>query len=249
MKKKWLWLLSWVMMCACSPVWAENITVSVAASLKEAFTEMAQLYQKQYPQDKIKLNAAASGILLQQLIQGAPVDILATADVETMNRAIQRQLIQTPTRKNFARNHLVLITPKNSLGIQKLSDLQHASVQKIALGQPASVPAGKYAQTALQQAQLFNTLKNKYIYTQNVRQVLDYVARGEVESGFVYRTDARLRASAVNVVANVPTPTPVVYQIALTQRNQTVAAKRFRDFVLSANGQAVLQKYGFEKSE
>lgn len=105
--------LATAVLFAMQSVQAADITVSAAASLKEAFTEIAKLYEKQNPQDKIKLNTAASGVLLQQLAQGAPVDVLATADTATMDKANNQKLIAAHTRKNFARNSLVLVTPKN----------------------------------------------------------------------------------------------------------------------------------------
>ena len=147
------------------------------------------------------------------------------------------------------RNALVLVTPKNSPNhLTKLADLQQVGVKKIAIGKPESVPAGKYAQGALQQANLFNSLKNKYVYTQNVRQALDYVFRGEVDAGFVYRTDAQLKQFALNIVAEVPTNPPVVYPIAVTKNSRdATAAKRFEDYVSSVQGQMVLRRFGFAK--
>lgn len=241
--------LTLLALLAATPVHAAEITVSAAASLKDAFQTIAQHYQKQYPQDKIKLNTAASGVLLQQLARGAPVDVFATADQITMNKAAQQNLIQPSTRRNFARNTLVLITPKNSPNhLNKLHDLQQIGVKKIAIGKPDSVPAGKYAQDALNHTKLFNPLKPKYIYTQNVRQALDYVSRGEVDAGFVYRTDAQLRQTALKIAAEIPTPTSVVYPIALTQHSKnTAAAQRFTQYILSEQGQSVLRRYGFAK--
>lgn len=228
---------------AASNTYAADITVSAAASLKDAFEQIAQNYQKQYPQDKIKLNTAASGVLLQQLKQGAPVDVLATADMATMQKATQDNLVQAA--KPFAQNRLVLITPQNSAkSLTKLSDLTRAN--KIAIGKPESVPAGKYAQQSLQKVNLFNQLKPKFVYTQNVRQALDYVSRGEVDAGFVYETDAKLKN--VKIVATVAATEPVIYPIAVTSKSKEAAtAKRFVQYVLSPQGQTVLQRYGFTK--
>ncbi|MDK4688337.1 molybdate ABC transporter substrate-binding protein [Kingella negevensis] len=241
--------LATAVLFAMQSVQAADITVSAAASLKEAFTEIAKLYEKQNPQDKIKLNTAASGVLLQQLAQGAPVDVLATADTATMDKANNQKLIVAHTRKNFARNSLVLVTPKKStVRVKTLADLRQANVKRIAVGKPESVPAGAYAKAALEKNNLFNQLNNKYIYTQNVRQALDYVFRGEVDAGFVYRTDAQLKQFALNITGEVPTVQPVIYPIATTTRSQHAAeAKRFTDFVLSPEAQSVLQRYGFSK--
>lgn len=237
------------MMCGMSmPVDAASITVSAAASLKEAFGQIIQDYQKQYSQDKIRLNTAASGVLLQQLAQGAPVDVLATADVDTMNQAEHKHLIDSATRQNFAGNRLVLITPKKSaMQVKAMTDLMQGGVRKIAIGQPRSVPAGKYAQAVLQQVNLFGKLNSKYVYTQNVRQALDYVVRGEVEAGFVYYTDARLRLSLLNVIP-ISTSLSINYPVAVTRSStDALAAKRFVNYVLSSQGQNVLKRFGFEK--
>ncbi|XXQ69334.1 molybdate ABC transporter substrate-binding protein [Neisseriaceae bacterium B1] len=238
-----------ILFALATPALAADVTVSAAASLKDAFGDIARAYEKQYPQDKIKLNTAASGVLLRQIEQGAPVDVFASADQATMDKAAQKQLIQAQTRRNFVRNSLVLVTPKNSsLKLKTLADLQQNSVKKIAIGKPESVPAGKYAQDALQKAKLYDTLKSKYIYTQNVRQASDYVLRGEVDAGFVYRTDAQLKQHSLNIVAEVPTTPAVVYPIAVSQSSKNAAeAKRFTDFILSAQGQQILQRYGFQK--
>lgn len=228
---------------------AADITVSAAASLKDVFLELSMAYEKQYPQDKIKLNTAATGILLRQLEQGAPVDVFASADQASMNLATQKKLIRANTQHHFARNSLVLIAPKNQgFQLKQLSDLQQNQVQKIAIGNPKIVPAGAYAQKALEQVKLFQTLSHKYIYTQNVRQALDYVVRGEVQAGIVYRTDAQLKSHQLNLISHIPTPDAVVYPIAMTQRSQVHhEAKRFIQFILSPQGQKILHQHGFQQ--
>lgn len=221
--------------------YAAEITVSAAASLKDAFTQMVQEYQKQHPQDKIKLNTGASGALLQQLKQGAPVDVFATADITTMQKAEQGNWVH-PSQV-FAQNRLVLIvSPKSSLSLNKLNDLLYA--RRIAIGKPESVPAGKYAQGALQKANLYPVLNRRLVYTQNVRQALDYVVRGEVDAGFVYQTDAKLKP--VKVLTHIDTE-PVIYPIAVSKKTpNTTSAKRFVQYVLSPQGQNILQQHGFK---
>ena len=236
-----------ILALAAAGAQAESITVSAAASLKEAFTDLARQYEKQHPDAKIKLNTAASGTLLQQLAQGAPADILATADQATMDKAAQQNLILPATRKTFALNALVLIVPQNStLKITSPQDLRQDGVKRIAVGNPDSVPAGSYTKAALEKQGLWAGLQPKIVHTQNVRQALDYVVRGETEAGFVYRTDAALKSFAVRQAAVVPTEKPVAYPIAVTAGSKAQAeAKRFADYVLSAQGSQVLQRYGF----
>ena len=185
----------------------------------------------------------------QQLLQGAPVDVLATADEATMNKAIEQKAIDVTSRKTFARNTLILIQPKDSrVRVKNLQDLTQEKIDRIAMGNPANVPAGNYAKAALEKQGLFSNIQPKLVYSQNVRQALDYVIRNEVDAGFVYRTDAILQADKLNIVANIPTVTPVSYPIGIVSHSSNKAeAKRFVDHILSAQGQAVLKKYGFTK--
>lgn len=246
MKIRYAFLLAVV---AANRVSAAEITVSAAASLKDAFNDIITHYHRQYPQSRIKLNTAASGTLLRQTEQGAPADVLAFADEATMDQAQQKNLIDTVSRKTFAFNTLVIAAPKNSrYTMGKLSDLQGRQFGRIVLSNPAVVPAGRYGKAALEKAGLWAGLQPKIITTQNVRQSLDYIARGEVDAGFVYRTDALLMKDKVKILATVPTPNTVSYPIAVSSNSKQAAeAKRFVQYVLSAQGQAVLNRYGFRK--
>ena len=228
---------------------AGELNVSAASSLSNAFKDIAQRYQQQYPSTKIQLNFAASGTLLQQLAKGAPVDVLATADQETMDAAQQQDLILATERKDFVRNSLVLVQNIASpIKINRIEDLQQASVKRIAIGNPASVPAGRYAQQALKAAQLLPSVDSKLINTQNVRQALDYVARDEVDAGFVYATDAANMTDKVKVALQLPLTQAITYPVAVTKDSTNQAeAKRFIQFLNSAAAQAIFSKYGFHK--
>jgi len=132
------------------------------------------------------VNFAASGALLQQLAKGAPVDVLASADQETLDQAAKQGLIQPASRRDFVRNTLVLVVPAGSkLAPKSLAELAQPAYGKVAIGNPASVPVGRYTQDALEAARLWPALSAKAVNTLNVRQSLDYVARGEVDAGFV----------------------------------------------------------------
>lgn len=228
---------------------AADLTVSAASSLTNAFRELAVSYEAQYPGSKVALNFGASGALLQQLAKGAPVDVFASADQETMNMAQQQGLVKPADRRDFVRNTLVLIVPSDSIAaIRSLEDLTHASVKRIAIGIPASVPVGRYSKHALQAKGLWAKVEAKAINTQNVRQSLDYVARGEVDAGFVYATDAALMKDKVKVAFEVPLDIAIGYPIARTAASANAAeADRFVRYVLSPPGQAVLGKFGFRK--
>lgn len=135
---------------------AGEITVSAAASLTNAFKEIAQNYETQYPGSKVLLNLGASGALLQQMAKGAPVDVFASADQETMAMAEQQGLVAAGEGKNFAHNTLVLIVPADTQSaIKQLADLTQPNIQKVAIGNPASVPVGRYTQHALESAQIW----------------------------------------------------------------------------------------------
>lgn len=230
----------------CLPVRAAEMTVSAAASLTNAFTELKALFEKQHAGLTVYTNFAASNPLLKQIQEGAPVDVFASADQATMDKAAAAKVVDTSTRKNFASNDLVLIVPKGTAKPAALTDLKKC--QKIALGKPDSVPAGRYTKAALTSAGLWETLMPQFIQGNSVRQVLDYVARGEVDAGFVYRTDALQLADKVDTVMNVEGHEPVSYPIAVvTTGKNAVMGQAFINFVLSPHGQAVLAKYGFSK--
>lgn len=234
---------------AAAPALAAELTVSAASSLGNAFKVLGQHYETQYPGSKVLFNVGASGALLQQLAKGAPVDVFAAADQETMDLAQKKGLVLAGERRNFARNELVVIVPAvSAIAVARLADLNQPHFRRVALGNPASVPAGRYSQQALQAARLWPAIAAKAITTHNVRQALDYVARGEVDAGFVYATDAALMKDKVRVALRVPLADPVSYPIApLAASANGAEAQRFVGYVLSPAGQAVLAQYGFRK--
>ncbi|WP_256354084.1 molybdate ABC transporter substrate-binding protein [Variovorax sp. dw_308] len=228
---------------------AQEIVVSAAASLTNAFQEVGKAFEKSQPGAKVTFNFAASGALLAQMTQGAPVDVFASADQETMNRAVTAKLIADGTRVDFAQNTLVLIVPATATATpQRLGDLTGDAYKRISTGTPASVPVGRYTMEAVQQAGLTAALEPKWIYGESVRQVLNYVARGEVDAGFVYRTDAMIERDKAKIALTVPTSTPVTYPIAeLAASKNAASAKSFIAFVRGAEGQEILARYGFSK--
>jgi molybdate transport system substrate-binding protein len=228
---------------------AADLTISAAASLTNAFKEMAPIFESQNPGVKVRLNFAASGQLLQQIVKGAPADVFASADQETMNQAQQQGFVKADARKNFVSNTLVVIVPKSVKKMPTgLSDLTKAQYQKLAIGLPASVPVGRYTKAVLEKKNLWGLIQPKMIGAQSVRQALDYVARDEVDAGFVYSTDAAIMPDKVSVAFVVPTETPILYPIApLSNSSQYDLAQKFISFVGSTKGQEILAKYGFGK--
>jgi molybdate transport system substrate-binding protein len=228
---------------------AADLVVSAASSLTNAFGDVAKAYEAKHPGTKVVLNFAASDVLLQQIAQGAPADVFASADQAAMDKAQAQGVLLEGSRKNFASNQLVVIVPlASSLKLATLKDLDQPGIKRVAYGDPASVPVGRYTKSALDAAGLWQAISTKAVLAQNVRQSLDYVARDEVEAGFVFATDAAVAPDKVKVALRVATPTPISYPMAVVaQSKQKTQAQAFETFVLSPEGQGLLAKSGFLK--
>ena len=242
-------LFAIALISASGSVLAAEVTVSAASSLTNAFKDIAANFEAAHPEHKVLLNFAGSGELLQQISKGAPVDVFASADQETMDKAQAQGLLTNASRRDFVHNTLVVITPANSsLKLTQLSDLQRTDLQRLAVSNPDSVPVGRYSKQALLANNLWDMLVEKMINTQNVRQSLDYVARDEVDAGFVYATDAAIMADKVKVQFTVPLDTVVSYPIAVTKEGSAKAlSQQFIDYTFSEDSQAVLSQYGFSQ--
>jgi len=232
---------------ASSVAAAADLAVSAAASLSNAFREIGTAFEASNPGTSVRFNFAASGQLLQQMARGAPVDVFASADQETMDQAEQQKLIRAGTRANFAGNSLVVIVPVDRPPARSLADLAGATVRQVAIGVPASVPVGRYTKAVLEKAGLWPQIEAKMIGAHTARQVLDYVARGEVDAGFVYGTDAALMPDKVKIGFTVPTDRSVTYPIAVVAASGNGAADRFVAYVASPPAQAVLARFGFAR--
>ena len=228
---------------------AADLTVSAAASLTNAFQALGPAFELANPGTKVLFNFGASGALLQQIAKGAPVDVFASADQETMDQAQSQRLVRAGARRNFVSNTLVVIVPAASrLAPAALADLAQPSYRRITIGLPGSVPVGRYTKAVLERSGLWPAIEPRIIGAQTVRQALDYTARAEVDAGFVYATDAALMPGKVKVALTVPTPTPVLYPIApVSASTNQEAAQRFVAFVQSPQAQVVLAKFGFGK--
>ncbi len=242
-------LLTAAIVLASGSAFSAQVTVSAAASLTNAFKEIAENFEAEYPEHQVLLNFAGSGALLQQIAKGAPVDVFASADQVTMDKAEEQGLLAAGTRKDFVQNTVVVITPADSqLELTQLTDLQQDALQRLAVSNPDSVPVGRYSKQALVAHNLWDGLADKMINTQNVRQSLDYVARDEVDAGFVYATDAAVMADKVKVQFTVPLETVVSYPIAVTKEGSgKELSQQFIDYTFNDESQAVLSKYGFSQ--
>ncbi len=227
---------------------AREILVAAAISLKDAFREIAQLYENRTG-TKVSFDFGASGVLQKQIEGGAPVDVFASADEKQMDALAARALIIAETRRDFARNTLVLAVPSHApVPIHSFQELENPNLTRVAIGNPKTVPAGQYARQLLENLNLWDALQPKLIFAENVRQVLDYVMRGEVDAGIVYASDVRMASERVSVAARAPKGfhDPIRYPIAVIRETRhPEASRRFVDLVLSAEGQEILHKHGF----
>lgn len=210
-----------------------RITVFAASSLTDAFTAIGKSYESAHPGAKVTFSFASSSDLVQQVQQGAPADVVATASTKTMDQLSHE--LASPAQP-FARNKLVIVTaPRNPLHIATLSDLARKDVVLVLAAE--GVPAGDYARQALGDAHV--TVHPKSL-EDNVRGVLTKVELGEADAGIVYVTDAMVAGSKV---ASVPIPTAPVATYPIGAVTDT--GRLFVDFVLSSQGQQILGRYGF----
>ena len=228
---------------------AGEITVSAAASLSNAFKDIAPLFEAAHPGSKVQLNFGASGALLAQIAKGAPADVFVSADEETMDQAQGQGLVKAAQRRDLVSNALVVIVPAGAAKMPAaLAEVAQPGYARVAIGQPASVPVGRYTKGVLEAAKLWGAIEPKMIGASSVRQALDYVARAEVDAGFVYATDAAIMPGKVKVAFTVPTTRPILYPIAaLAGAPNPGEAAKFLDFLFTPPAQAVLAKYGFGK--
>jgi molybdate transport system substrate-binding protein len=229
----------------------KELTVSAAISLKDALDEIAKLYGTEAPGTVIHFNLGASGTLQRQAEQGAPVDIFISASEDQMDSLESRGLVLAGTRRNLVKNTVVLVIPKAGSVISSFQDLARPEVKHIAIGEPGTVPAGKYAQEVLTHFKFYEQLKPKFVLGKDVRQVLTYVVTGNVDAGIVYATDAQTSAE-VRVVATAPedSHSPVNYPAAALKGSKEPAeAKRFLEFLVGARAQEVFEKYGFKPAD
>ncbi len=229
---------------------AGDINVSAAASTKDAMKEIIDGFKKVQPDTAILTNFGAAGALAKQIVQGAPADIFISANAKWLEFVVKEGKADAGSTGIFAYNTLVFAGRKGTV-VTSLADLK--TFKRIAIGSPASVPAGQYAEQALRAVGVFAELQQekKLVMAQDVRQALLYADRGEVDGAFVYKTDALLAKNAqILLVVPADLYDRVSYPMALTATGQTKAdAKAFYGYLKGPQALAILQKYGFETVE
>jgi molybdate transport system substrate-binding protein len=226
-----------------SPACAGEINLAVAASLKEVINELGDGFAKKHQGVRLVKNYGASGQLAKQIESGMTADIFISANPEWMDYLINKRLVERGRSGVFTYNTLVFAgAPGRAASMRELLKLE-----RIAIGSPRSVPAGEYAMEAMQKAGLVKLLEKKLVMAKDVRECLMYAERGEVDGGFVYRTDA-LQARKVGILFTVPQELypKVVYPMALTMAGaRNNSATQFFAYLQSGEARAVLARYGF----
>jgi len=227
---------------------AFDLNVSAAASLTDAITEINNLYMSKHTNITVLTNLASSGTLQKQIEQGAPADVFLSAGAKQMQALQDGGLLLDGTRKNLLTNKVVLVAPAGStLTMADFSGLTGAAVQKIAIGDPESVPAGTYGKQALDQLGIYEQVQSKLILCSDVKQVLSYVEAGNVDAGIVYATDAAISKSVI-IVAAAPAEVnnKIIYPVAVIKATKNVdAAKAYIAFLATDEVKAIFEKYGF----
>ena len=233
---------------------AVTLNVFAAASLTESFTELGKNFQAAHSGVTIKFNFAGSQALVQQLTNGAPADVFASADTANMTKAANANLVSNP--QIFARNKLVVLIPANNPGkITSLKDLANKGI-KIDVA-ASTVPVGKYTLQTLDKLgksadygkSYESSVKANFVSQEdNDKAIVTKVQLGEVDAGFVYFTDITAKVSSKVNEVTVPDNFNIVaeYPIAVTKNSANASdAQAFVQYVLSSDGQAILQKYRF----
>ncbi|QUR94497.1 molybdate ABC transporter substrate-binding protein [Macrococcoides canis] len=221
------------------------ITVSAAASLKDALNEIEQKYEKEHQTIDLKFNYGASGTLAQQIKSGAPVDLFISAAEDKVDMLVEDNKINKEDKKSLLKNHLVLIS--NS-PINSVQNLTSNKIEKIALGNPDLVPAGAYGKQMLENAGLYQKLKNKCILTKDVRQVLTYVETGNVDAGIVYASDVKSSEKIkYSFTIQDTMHDKIIYPAAIIKDTQHKEdAQQFFNYVAHPDTLKIFEKYGFD---
>ncbi|WP_258881571.1 molybdate ABC transporter substrate-binding protein [Paenibacillus sp. sptzw28] len=223
-----------------------EIVISAAASLKDALTAIETKFQQSHPGTHLVFNFGSSGTLQKQIEEGAPVDLFISAGQKQIDELNKQKLIEGSGI--ILRNQLVLIVPKSAAGpLGDIKTLSGQAFKKIAVGEPATVPAGAYTQQSLESYGMWESLKSKLVYAKDVRQVLTYVETGNADAGFVYRTDA-LTSDKVAIAMPIPPDKhkPIVYVASVVKQSKHAdAAGEVLNYLKSEEARAVFAGFGF----
>jgi len=249
LKTKGIFMLVIVVLCVGCQSGVKNekeVYVLAAASLTESMEEIIELYNEENKQVKIVLNLASSGSLQRQIEQGAPADVFISASLGKMKTLEEEGLIHGE-HINLLKNEIVLAVPKGSTVIKGFDSLKEDEDFIVAMGEPQSVPAGKYAYEVLTYLNIYDLLKNKMVMAKDVKEVLTWIEAGEVDAGLVYATDG-LVSDKVSVVDQAPegSHNPIIYPCSVVEHSQYKdESKAFMEFLKTKEVKTIFEKYGF----
>lgn len=251
-------LLAWVLAGCSSPAAVQSaqsapkteLIVSAAASLQDSLNTLKDKYEKHHPDIKLIFNYASSGTLQKQIEQGAPADIFISAGMKQMKALTDASLVEKDSV--LLQNKLVVVVPQEQATSSynksiTLNDLAGPTFLKLAVGEPATVPAGQYSKEALTKAGLWDKLEPKMVFAKDVRQVLNYVETGNADAGLVYLTDAK-SSDKTAVAIEVPDElhAPILYPEAIVKATKhSKEAGEFLDFLRTDEAMGVFSKDGF----
>lgn len=238
--------------CGMPAAESVELTIAAAASLTDVTAEIAEAYEAVAPDVTLTFTYAASGVLQTQIEQGAPVDLFISAAQKQMDALEEQSLLLDNTRSNLLENKVVMIVPKESaLNLVSFEDMARDDVKTVAMGDPASVPAGAYAEEVLLYLNIADRVMPKANLGTDVRQVLTWVENGDVDAGIVYATDAAT-TDRVTVVCEAPTGSVenIIYPIAILNASPNAqAAQAFIDYLKTVQTATLFEKYGYKMAE
>ncbi len=243
------WGLTPFLVLACFSVLRaerEQVLVSAAASLKSAMEEVAAAYGELYPAADVAINAAASGVLMRQIEHGAPVDLFLSASSVEIDRLAEGGLVRQ--RAPVASGRLVLAVPTSGTPPARFEGIADERFRRIAIGNPSTVPVGRYAREALRTLGVWEEIEDRLIPAVNARQVLDWIARDEVDAGLIYATDAALMKSRVVTGPEAPTGShrAIVYEAAVLETaTHAELGRHLLEFLTSETGRRIFERKGF----
>lgn len=236
--------------CATSPSPSDvptELTVSSAIALTEPLEALKPIYQEKHPNVTVTYNFGASGELRQQIASGAPVDLFISAAQKDMDELEKANLLAANTRNNLVKNQVVLVVPSDSSKINSLQDLTQSDVTRIAIGNPDTVPIGRYSEEIFKNLGLLEQVQSKFVLGKNVRQVLGYVEAGNVDAALVWVTDAKT-TDKVKIIETIPENlhSPAIYPIAtIAASKHPEQAEDYIQFLLSDPSKSIFEQYGF----
>jgi len=239
------WFIIAILLTGCSSQEDGPLTIGVASSMTSVMEELIPLF-KEETGIELKASYASSGTLQNQIKAGAPLDMFISASKDKMDELEFQNSVESV--RNLLKNRMVFVVYKGySEEIKTLDNLMNTDY-KIAIGEPDSVPAGRYAKEVLKSLELWDTLEKQLVFGKNVRQVADYINIAEVSSGFVYRTDLIvLKGDEATYLLPKKLHTPIIYPVGIvTESKNKEHAKVFYEFLEKESTIEIFEKYGFE---